>query len=141
MKIYKFPDEGVTVKIPNQSVHGDVFVEKKPKGADPPPQGFGLITVAINLAFYVLDDNGNKMYVNNLNPPAKLQIRYDNNVMNQAQGKKKKLAWWDAIGNNWVLLNNTNTSRKHYKWYKNWEGYGVAETRGWDKDPPVGWGC
>jgi hypothetical protein len=139
MKIIEFPVEGVTVTIPNQVVYKNVYVEKKPKppATDPLNQAGNIIEVVINIAFFILDANDKKEYIDNLNPPAKLRIRYDNAVKVAANGKKKKLSWWDKNTGIWVDLKSKNTSSTS----KNWKGYGDVETSGWADDPPVGWGC
>ena len=139
MKIIEFPVKGVTVTIPDQVVYENVYVEKKPDppANDPIYQVDNIITWVINIAFFVLTPSNNKQYVDNLDPPAKIRIRYDNAVMIAARGRKKKLAWWDQNSRKWVDLNSTNTSSTS----KNWKGYGDVVTRGWDKDPPVAWGC
>jgi hypothetical protein len=139
MKIIEFPVKGVTVTIPKQVVYKNVYVEKKPDppANDPIYQAGNIITGVINLAFFVLDVGNNKKYVDDLDPPAKLRIRYDSSVVSAANRKKKILAWWDKNNQIWVDLKSTNTSSTS----KNWKGYGDVETKGWANDPPVGWGC
>jgi len=137
VKIVDFPDQGVTVTIPIQRVYKNVYVEDKelkPKEEYPSKPGFNRIKMVINIAFFVIDEETKKKkYVKDLYPKATIRVYYDSYVKNKAQGKKKKLAWWD--GNNWVDLGSRNTSSRS----KKWEGYGEIETSGWP-DPPVAWG-
>ena len=137
MKIIEFPDEGVTVTIPKQNDNKNVYVEKKDIGVQGNYPDQPNIRLVINIAFFVLDNNNKKEYVGNLNPKAKLRIRYNKSDKVTANGKKKKLSYLDIQNQIWVDLKSKNTSSKS----KNWEGYGDVETPGWNGDPPVGWGC
>ena len=139
MKIIEFPKQGVTVTIPKQNNGKNVYVEKKPDlpEDDSSNQADDIIKAIINIGFFVLDDDNKKKYIYDLDPPAKLRIRYDSSVVSAANRKKKILAWWDKNNQIWVDLKSTNTSSTS----KNWKGYGDVETKGWVDDPPVGWGC
>jgi hypothetical protein len=136
-KIVEFPEQGVKVTIPKQRVYTNVYVEDKklkPKEEYPSKPGFDRIKMVINIAFFVIDEETKKKkYVKDLNPKAVIRVYFDEDVKNKAQGKQKKLAWWD--GSDWVDLGSINTSTRS----KKWEGYGEIETPGWD-DPPIAWG-
>ena len=126
-KIIKFPDGVMTVTIPK-----DVFVEVNELGSEcdypSTPGDFELIGLIINIAFFVCEDNGRK-YVDNLDPPAKIRIWYDDYILRKANGRELKLAWWNK--KEWVLFDKQEAG----------QGYVDVETSGWPKDPPVGWGC
>jgi len=139
-KIIDFVDKGVTVTIPRQLSGKNIYVEKKALGSLQDYQSnqpdFSPIKLVINIAFFVIDEISNqKKYIKNLDPKAKLRIRYDKSVKRDAGGRKKKLAWWDKRTRSWVDLGSKNTSSRS----KKWEGYGDVETPGWD-DPPIAWG-
>ena len=146
MKIIEFPKQGVTVTIPKQVVYKNVYVEKKlnlPED-DPSNQASDIIKAVINIGFFVFNDNG-KEYIEDLNPPAILRIRYDDKIVTEAKNKNKtedqlKFGWWD--GNKWVYEDKDKTKKSKHKFKnKDWLGYGDLKTKGWPEDPPVGWGC
>jgi hypothetical protein len=138
-KVINFADEGVTITIPRQLSGMNIHVEKKELESPaqyPSRPNFQRIKLVINIGFFVIDaSTGQKRYINNLNPPAKLRIRYGQNVKERAGGKKKKLARWDITTQSWVDLKSRNTSSPSGRW----KGYGDVETPGWD-DPPIAWG-
>jgi hypothetical protein len=139
-KTIDFVDEGVTVTIPTQLSGKEIYVERKDKGSLQNYQSnqpnFTPIELVINIATFEIDEVSNqKIYVPNLNPKAKLRVRYGSTVKTAAAGRKKKLAWWNKRTRSWVDLGSKNTSSRS----KKWEGYGDVVTPGWD-DPPMAWG-
>jgi hypothetical protein len=143
MKIKNFYDEGVTVTFPEKKNGKEVFVEKKPD-IPVPSSDFDFIDVVMNIAFYVMK-NDKKKYVGGLKPKAIIRIRYDEKVVKKAQDKGKTeddliFGWWD--GSKWVYDKEDKAEKSNHKFKdKDWLGYGDLKTSGWDKDPPVGWGC
>jgi hypothetical protein len=155
MKVIKFPDEGVTVKIPKQFIEDnegnlierEIYVEKKPhqklEKYQKKSKNFDLLEIVINIAFFCLV-NGDKVNVHDLDPPAKLKIKCSQAVKDGAIKKGKPggeyLAWLDE--HTWTPFSTEAHVNSRIR-VENWDGdrFGEVESNGWEKDPPIGWGC
>jgi hypothetical protein len=139
--IEDWPEEGVTVHVPEQYNH--VRIRKVPLPRPAPedvPDGpdFRLGRLVIN--FELVDDEKPEIVLREFDPPIELRVRYYESDMERAmaRGRPLTLAFWD--GGRWVRF----TAEKHdFHLRPNAEprtgGVGIARIAGWG-DPAVGWG-
>lgn len=139
-KVFQFDQEGVKVTIPEQSRR--VRAVTLPLGSlgkmAGKPGGFQPDRLVVNIALEDEDQPG--VYLEEIDPPFELRVRYTRGDLEKAQkaGKELKLAFWD--GTQWVVF----TPEKHYFELQpssqgDGGGYGVVRISRWG-DPNIGWG-
>lgn len=139
-RVFNFDQEGVTVTLPDQARRRKAIslpvdpVAKMPAN----PGGFQPHRVVINVA--VVDEDKPDEYLQEMDPPFELRVRYTRGDLEKAQksGGELKLAFWD--GSQWVVF----TQEKHRFELQPADqgeggGFGVAYISHWG-DPNIGWG-
>jgi hypothetical protein len=139
-KVINFDQEGVAVTVPQQDRR--IKAVKLPLGQLSKmvgkPGGFQPDRLVINIALEDEDQPG--VYLEEIDPPFELSVRYTRGDLEKAQkaGKDLKLAFWD--GTQWVVF----TPEKHYfellpSSQGDGGGHGVVRISRWG-DPNTAWG-
>jgi hypothetical protein len=135
-----FHDEGISVIVPKQNIHGELIVvfdhdiESIPEFQE--ENGFELIRVIANVTLYELEDDQYENPIMAFDPPIEIRVAYDlSEVEFAGEFQNLKLAYWDHKREKWVILSEP---KYEYQILPPSTGQ-IAEAKIWDwvGDPPI----